>query len=79
MREYDEVPRYAISIWEERDRLIIHVYDDIKGKEVAEWIDDDARDMFTDGFFTSGNVAESVFDYLCYIGLASVKDGWYTD
>lgn len=50
--------RYDVKVetWEERDRLHIwvHYKDDhplYPGKDVAEWWDDDARQMFEDGFF----------------------------
>lgn len=42
-----------VTVWEERDRLHIHVVK-ADGTTVAEWWDDDARQMFEDGFFKSG-------------------------
>jgi hypothetical protein len=46
----------TLSVWEERDRLHIHVTNS-SGETVAEWRDDEARAMFTDGFFKSGAVS----------------------
>lgn len=63
-----------IDVWEERDRLIITVYDK-DDNEVASWIDDDAFQMFEDGFFepmgfnatSKRRFEESVVKYLDYI------------
>jgi hypothetical protein len=41
----------VVDVWEERDRLSIRVEDAKTGCVVAEWWDDDARQMFEDGFF----------------------------
>lgn len=43
-----------IDVWEERDRLSIRVDDRKTGCRIAEWWDDDARQMFEDGFFKLG-------------------------
>lgn len=59
-------PPYRVDVWEERDRLIITVYDK-NDKEVASWVDDDARQMFEDGFFDSRDLEQSVLKYLEYI------------
>ena len=57
-------PPYTVDVWEERDRLSI-VVTDRDDKDVAEWWDDDARQMFEDGFFESGrNLESSVIKYL---------------
>lgn len=64
------VARYEVNVWEERDRLSIVVSDEFNGgKTVAEWWDDDARQMFEDGFFTRGNIGESVMEYLASVGV----------
>lgn len=59
-----------VSSWEERDRLAVWVTDKRTGKAVAEWWDDDARQMFEDGFFKPGKQLEdSVLDYAEWVGL----------
>lgn len=60
-------PEYAVSVWEERDRL--HIY--LTGTDGTDrsWWDDDARRMFEDGFFTSSDIEGSVIDYAREHGL----------
>lgn len=60
-------PPYRVDVWEERDRLSIVVYDR-DDKTVAEWWDDDARQMFEDGFFERRNLESSVLKYLQDMG-----------
>lgn len=57
-----------VEVWEERDRLHIHL---LKGERtVAEWWDEDAREMFEDGFFKRGKELEpSVIAYAESVGL----------
>jgi hypothetical protein len=58
----------SVDVWEERDRLHIHVTDE-KGNTVAEWWDDEAREMFEDGFFIRGKrLVASVLTYIEEIG-----------
>jgi hypothetical protein len=55
--------KYTVSIWEERDRLLIIIYDE-NGVNVADWWDEGAREMFEDGFFERGkNLEKSVLAY----------------
>lgn len=62
--------RAHVSVWEERDRLCIEVIDDDSDLTIAEWWDDDARQMFEDGFFVRGKeFKSSVFEYCREIGL----------
>jgi hypothetical protein len=59
-----------VSVWEERDRLHIHLYHGDENTTVAEWWDDDARSMFEDGFFKSGrDLTQSVIEYAQSHGL----------
>lgn len=69
----------AIESWTERDRLGIWVTDKKTGKTIAEWWDDNARQMFTDGFFKEADYTrsgtligrrfeDSVLDYLESVG-----------
>ncbi|MGH9317729.1 MAG: hypothetical protein ACRD1P_11570 [Thermoanaerobaculia bacterium] len=60
-----------VAVWEERDRLHIHIRDKkTQQRTIAEWWDDDARQMFEDGFFKSGRDLErSVLDYAEEMGL----------
>jgi len=72
----------AVHSWEERDRLGIWITDSGTDKTLAEWWDDDARQMFEDGFFKPGTTRnqeitgkafeESVLDYGEYIGILAL-------
>lgn len=73
-----------VAVWEERDRLHIHIRDKkTQQKTIAEWWDDDARQMFEDGFFKRGRDLErSVLDYAEEMGLIArgnpaEKKEWY--
>jgi len=61
----------TLNVWEERDRLHIALVDTkTEQKTFAEWWDDDAREMFEDGFFERGKrLHQSVFDYAKEHGL----------
>ena len=73
--------RHDVSVhsWEERDRLGIWITESGSDKTLAEWWDDDARQMFEDGFFKPGTTRnqeitgkafeESVLDYGEHIGI----------
>jgi hypothetical protein len=51
-----------VETWEERDRLHIALWDE--DEILFEWWDDEAQEMFEDGFFKRGrDLAESVIDY----------------
>ena len=68
-----------IGSWEERDRLGIWLTDKHTNKTIAEWWDEDAREMFDQGFFKPGHVRhqtitgrafeESVLDYAESVGI----------
>ena len=59
-----------VEVWEERDRLHIGIQDRIYGNYYANWWDNEARQMFEDGFFKSGKqLEESVLDYAESVGL----------
>jgi len=69
-------PRFAtrpenaeVQVWEERDRLHIEIRNRRTGKTIMEWWDDDARQMFEDGFFDSRRLKRSVIEYAQYVGL----------
>lgn len=62
-----------VDVWEERDRLSIIVTDPTTGETIAEWWDDDARQMFEDGFFDRRKLAASVAEYCRDVGLLNVK------
>jgi len=56
--------------WEERDRLHIGIQDKETGDYYASWWDQEARDMFEDGFFKSGpKFEESVLQYAEDMGM----------
>ncbi len=60
----------SVDSWQERDRLGIWIIDRRTDKVIAEWWDDDARQMFEDGFFKPGKqLNESVLDYAESVGL----------
>jgi len=76
---YSETPPtrddVTVHAWQERDRLSIWVEDKRTGETIAEWWDDEAREMFEDGFFKPGvpqyswekpgrEFVDSVLDYL---------------
>lgn len=61
-----------LEVWEERDRLHINLVWGVgkkNGDTIAEWWDDDARQMFEDGFFDGRNLHQSVFDYAMSVEL----------
>jgi hypothetical protein len=59
------VERYDVDFWAERGRLGIWVTDKLKDKVVFEVWDDDARQLFDDGFLKPGDeLKESVLEYL---------------
>jgi hypothetical protein len=58
-----------VDVWEERDNLSITILDN-EDNVVADWIDDDARQMFEDGFFKSGrDLKQSVIEYALEMNL----------
>ena len=54
---------YIVHTQFERDRQNIWV-EDAKGRNVAEWWDEEVSEMVEDGFFNPRNLAESVIRYL---------------
>jgi len=53
-----------VELWEERDRLHIGIQNKETGDYLISWWDDEARQMFEDGFFKRGpKLEESVLDY----------------
>jgi len=70
----------TVEAWQERDRMGIWITDKRTGKTIAEWWDEDAREMFEQGFFKPGvpryswekpgrEFVESVLDYAESVGL----------
>ncbi len=59
----------TVDVWEERDRLHVRVSADEGQTDVADWWDDDARQMFEDGFFDRRNLAASVLEYCASVGI----------
>lgn len=66
-RRYPKPP-FHVTVWEERDNLQIVLWD-ADDNEVASWTDDDARQMFEDGFFDRRRLEQSVIEYARYIGI----------
>jgi hypothetical protein len=59
-----------VEEWAERDCLHIGIQDKETGKYYASWWDDDARQMFEDGFFIGGHDLEnSVLGYAEDMGI----------
>lgn len=59
-----------VEVWEERDRLHIGIQDKETGVYYASWWDDEARQMFEDGFFKRGaGLQESVLEYAEDVGI----------
>lgn len=68
-----------VGTWTERDRIGIWLTDRRTGRVVAEWWDEDAREMFEQGWFKPGDVRnqsitgrafeESVLDYAESVGI----------
>ncbi len=68
-----------VSSWTERDRIGIWITDKRTGKSIAEWWDEDASEMFEQGWFKPGDIRqqtitgrafeESVLDYAESVGL----------
>lgn len=53
-----------VEVWEERDRLHIGIQNKDTGEYLISWWDEDARQMFEDGFFKRGPaLKESVLKY----------------
>jgi hypothetical protein len=70
----------TVESWQERDRLGIWITDKHTDKTLAEWWDDEARQMFEEGFFKPGvpqhssdkparAFVESVLDYAESVGI----------
>ena len=49
----------SVNSWVERDRLGIWITDNRTDKTIVEWWDDDARQMFDDGFFKEATFTRS--------------------
>lgn len=70
-----------IGTWAERDRIGIWITDKRTGKTAAEWWDEDAQEMFEQGWFKPGDIRhqtitgrafeESVLDYAESVGILS--------
>jgi len=59
-----------VEHWEERDRLHIGIQDKDSGDYYASWWDDEARQMFEDGFFErKPKLEKSVLDYAEEMGI----------
>jgi len=69
-----------VEAWQERDRLGIYVTDNRNEKTIIEWWDDNAREMFEQGWFKPGvpqyswekptpEFVNSVLEYCEHIGV----------
>lgn len=76
----------SVDYWEERDRLGIWITDKRTDKSIGEWWDEDAREMFEQGFFRPGKqLEESVLDYAESVGILvggkyvahAIRDSYY--
>lgn len=65
-----------VEVWEERDRLHIGIQDKKTGEYYKSWWDDEAREMFEDGFFQRGpRLEESVLSYAEERGILAKQRG----
>ena len=63
-----------VEVWEERDRLHIGIQDKETGEYVVSWWDDEAREMFEQGFFKRGReLRESVLRYAEEMGMLATE------
>lgn len=59
-----------VEVWEERDRLHIGIQNKETGDYLASWWDDEAREMFEQGFFErEPRLKESVLSYAEEMGI----------
>lgn len=64
-----------VEVWKERDRLHIGIQDKKTGDYLVSWWDDEARQMFEDGFFKrGGQLQSSVLDYAESIGILALSN-----
>lgn len=64
-----------VYVWEERDRLHIEARERATDRTIAEWWDEDARQMFEDGFFERRRLEHSVVKHLQDQGLIDPGPG----
>ena len=59
-----------VEVWEERDRLHIGIQNKETGDYLVSWWDDEAREMFENGFFKrEPHLKESVLSYAEEMGI----------
>ena len=64
-----------VEVWEERDRLHIGIQNKTTGDYLASWWDDEAREMFEQGFFErEPRLRESVLKYAEDMGILKVQE-----
>jgi len=64
-----------VEVWEERDRLHIGIQNKETGDYAASWWDDEAREMFEQGFFErEPRLRESVLKYAEDMGILKVQE-----
>ena len=73
LRKRVEAGEVIVTTWEERNRLHIAIEDVENDDILAEWWDDDARQMFEDGFFSSKDLEGSVIDYAAQMGIPAYR------
>ena len=59
----------ALSVWEERDRLHVGLVRKSDEQDIFDAWDDDARELFEDGFLDNRRLHESAYEYAKHIGL----------
>lgn len=60
----------AIVTWSERDRSMVAIQDRATEAYLVEWWDEDAEQLFEDGFFKRGRGFErSVVEYADHLGI----------
>lgn len=65
--------QYKVNTHFERDRAYVSV-EDLNGKEIITWWDDDVRELIDDGFLNPKNFEKSAIEYARYLGLIENDD-----
>ena len=70
MQQRWQAGELAIQTWSERDRSMVAIQDNATEAYLAEWWDEDAVQLFEDGFFKRGRGFEqSVVEYADHLGI----------
>lgn len=65
--------QYKVDSHFERDRAYVSI-EDLNGKEIATWWDDDVRELIDDGFLNPKDLQGSAIEYARHLGLIESKE-----